>query len=342
MENIKAISISDLDDNGWQDYYALTLEIAAKFSPENISGEGSWQNFKARVLKSHEMYKDRAHNEFLLRCEEKPAAWLAIRRDSNGCFFVFNTLYEEVPENIMKAVLSEVYDYTCRENIENTCYWSFNARCNSALRKTGAEVVEELIITRLEREKMDSGFYREIVDNTDTSGYSLSLFISFPAHVVDDFTLLMNDIFKGIDSLNPYGTVIGERTGDFWLRKYGNEKESGSEMKMFMLFDSENNIAAYCSLFVDPDRPLKVRHGGGFTVVNPLHRGKGFARLLKAKMYLMLLEENKDFKYITTDTMPWNKYMYRINEEFGFIPFEHGAEFTIPREFLKNYLGKSK
>jgi hypothetical protein len=338
MKNIKVISISDLDENGWQNYFNLIIEIDRKFSPGNISDDGSWQDFRAKILKRFEINKDSVHNEYLLSCNGKSKAWLAIRKDSNGCFFVFNTLYKKIPGSIIKTILSVVYDYTCRENTENTCYWSFNERCNSALRKAGAEVVEELITTRLEREKMNPGFYHEIVHNTDTSGYSLSLFTSFPEHVVDDFTLLMNEIFRGIDSLNPYGTVIETRTGDFWLRKYGNEKDSGSEMKMFMLFDSENKIAAYCSLFVDPANPLTVRHGGGFTVVSPKHRGKGFARFLKAKTYLLLLEENSQFKYITTDTMPWNKYMYRINEEFGFTSYEHGAEFTITKEFLENYL----
>jgi hypothetical protein len=68
------------------------------------------------------------------------------------------------------------------------------------------------------------------------------------------------------------------------------------------------------------------------------HRGKGIARYLKAKLYLKLLEENKDFKYITTDTMPWNKYMYKINSEFGFKPFRKGCSFRISRDFIKNYI----
>lgn len=338
MNNISVIPIDELDDKGWRDYYELTGEIDRKYSPDDVSRDGSWQDFKTRVLKASETYKDRAHREFMITLNEKPEAWLAIRRENNGCFFVFNSLHEEIPGDITRAVLSEVYDYKCSENINSSCYWSFNARCISALRKTGSEPVEELNITRLDRDKMDTPFYQKVVKSTDISGYNLKLFTAFPEDVVEDFTALMNDIFKGIDSLNPYGTVIGERTGDFWPKKYANEKARGSEMKMFMLFDSQNKIAAYCSLFVDPDKPQRVRHGGGFTVVSSNHRGKGFARFLKAKMYLKLLEENKNFKYVTTDTMPWNKYMYRINEEFGFVPYEHGAEFIFIKEFLKNYL----
>ena len=338
MDNIKVISISDLDDNGWQDYFNLTVEIYRKFPSGEIYNDGSWQNFKARILKTCEIYQDRSYKEYLVSFNEKPAAWLALRLVIRGSSVEFNTIYEEVPGEIMKAILSKLYDYMYRENVENSYYRSFDGHCISALKETGAEVTEELITTKLERENMDPVFYREIINNTDISGYKLDLFSSFPVEVVDEFTALMNDIFKGIDSLNPYGAVIGERTGSFWLRKYGNEKAGGSELKMSMLFDSDNSIAAYCSLFVDPDNPLTVRHGGGYTVVNRKYRGKGLAKYLKAIMYLKLLEENSDFTNIETDTMPWNKYMYRINEEFGFVPYEHGNEFRFTKDFLENYL----
>ncbi len=68
------------------------------------------------------------------------------------------------------------------------------------------------------------------------------------------------------------------------------------------------------------------------------HRGKGFAGYLKAKMYLKLLEENSDFTNIETDTMSWNTYMYRINEEFGFKPLKYGCEFKLTKDFVESYL----
>jgi hypothetical protein len=53
---------------------------------------------------------------------------------------------------------------------------------------------------------------------------------------------------------------------------------------------------------------------------------------------LKMLKENKDFKYVTTDTSPWNKYMFRINEEFGFKKHRTGCSFKLTKELLNNYL----
>jgi len=123
-----------------------------------------------------------------------------------------------------------------------------------------------------------------------------------------------------------------------WKLRDNSEKLSGAKMLMYMLMTPENEIAAYCSLYVDKDNKETIRHSGGFTAVARAHRGKGFAAYLKAKMYLKLLEENKDFTNIETDTMPWNTHMYRINEEFGFKPFKYGCEFKLTSDFIKNYI----
>lgn len=109
-------------------------------------------------------------------------------------------------------------------------------------------------------------------------------------------------------------------------------------MSVFILFDIEENIAGLCWIFTNSKYKNTISHNIGLTAVEPKYRGKGIAKFLKAKLYLKLLKENKDFKYITTDTMPWNKYMYRINKEFGFKPFKKGASFKLTEEFIENYL----
>jgi hypothetical protein len=39
--------------------------------------------------------------------------------------------------------------------------------------------------------------------------------------------------------------------------------------------------------------------------------------------------------------MPWNTYMFRINEELGFKPHKEGFEFELTKEQLRKYLEKS-
>lgn len=40
----------------------------------------------------------------------------------------------------------------------------------------------------------------------------------------------------------------------------------------------------------------------------------------------------------TSDTMPWNTYMFRINEEFGFRFQRKGYAFKLTGEFIENFI----
>jgi hypothetical protein len=55
-----------------------------------------------------------------------------------------------------------------------------------------------------------------------------------------------------------------------------------------------------------------------------------------------MLQNYPDFEIITSDTMPWNKHMFKINEELGFKPYKTGARFKFTKEFLENYLHINK
>lgn len=334
MKPAKSVPVNILDDSGWEKYYNLISEINKKFYPDD-SNENNTDEFKTARLKDCKKHNAR---EYLVLRNNEPCAWYAVKRDTRSSMFIFDSVNEEPANEEIHAVFQTVYDFMQEFNHEDSFHWSFNKRINDALIKAGGVVNEELITTKLDRTDMNPDFYKSVVNSTAIDGYTLKYFTTFPAEVVDNFTSMMNEVFAGMNKLNPYGVIITERTAEFWIKKYKYETGDDSEMKMFMLFDKDNNIAAYCSLFVDKEYPLKVRHEGGFTVVAPGHRGKGFARFLKAKMYLMLLEENESFTYLTTDTMPWNTYMYRINEEFGFKPYQHGIDLKVTKATVEKFL----
>jgi GNAT superfamily N-acetyltransferase len=139
-------------------------------------------------------------------------------------------------------------------------------------------------------------------------------------------------------SKNPYPAKAPDVTVEYVKAVMEMHKKNGTVNSMYILFNESAEIAGLCSVCIDSFRSETLRHVGTLTAVAAKYRGKGIARYLKAKLYLKLLEENKDFKYITTDTMPWNKYMYKINNEFGFKPYIKGCSFKITKEFLENYL----
>ncbi len=81
-----------------------------------------------------------------------------------------------------------------------------------------------------------------------------------------------------------------------------------------------------------------IDHRGGLTAVGRNYRGEGIAKFLKANMYLKMLELYTDFEYIITDTYPWNKYMYKINEDMGFRPHKKICKFRFSKEFFEELL----
>ena len=159
----------------------------------------------------------------------------------------------------------------------------------------------------------------------------------FPVELYDEFSEIMNEIYQESVALSPNKFVLKTFTKERLINMIKEDKEEGDPMYMYVISDN-NKIAAFCRVYVKKDYgKYFVQHCGGLTGVGKNYRGKGFAKYLKAKMYLKINEDYPDFKYALTDTRPWNKYMYRINEEFGFKPFERSLTFKFTKEIIMNY-----
>jgi GNAT superfamily N-acetyltransferase len=286
----------------------------------------------------YDAYKGKSFEQYAIIENDVPKGWVGFMLDSRSGSFNIEANYDKIPGDILKVMLSKVYEFLGKYKLDDIYHWTFVDRKIAALKGINAPVYEEMINTIVYRNEMNADFYNGIISGTDITGYRLMFCEDLPEKLYDNFTLLMYDILDDYRSLNPVKQVRKLMEKEDWLLRDRSEKLSGAAMQMYMLLTPENEIAAYCSLYVDRNNKETIRHSGGFTAVARAHRGKGFAKYLKAKMYLKLLEENKDFTNIETDTMPWNTHMYIINEEFGFKPFRNGYEFKLTKEFIKNYL----
>jgi GNAT superfamily N-acetyltransferase len=337
----KAISILKLDDNGWGKYYSLNEKIDGAQHIDIAHSSVKIGEFKKNRLSDLELNNDRAQNEYVIFNDDTAIGWLAYRLDRRGSSFTFNTIYAPVPVDFMRLILKTVYDFINQKGEEASFYWSFDENCISALKNINAPVFEEMMITHISRNEMDAKFYNNIIDQTNTDGYKLMFFNTVPEELLDKYVQLRNEISEDMAELKPVKHLNKRWTKNDIIRMAETDKLEEAQMWMYMLLDKNDDIAAFCSLYIDKDKPEVIRQSGGLTAVARRHRGKGFAAYLKAKMYLKLLEENNDFKFVETDTMPWNTYMYRINERFGFKPHTYGSEFRIHKDFLENYLGIS-
>jgi hypothetical protein len=334
----KTILLNNLSPEELKSHFDMVQRVQKKYNPETFDPEETPGDWKKEWYKFYEAYKSKSFEQYSIFFDDVSVGWVGFMLDSRSASFNFDADCDVITLDILRVMLGKVYEYLQKYELKDIYHWTFEERNIAALKGIGAEIQEEMINTRILRSEMDREFYNNIVSKTDITGYRLMYCEELPEELYDNFTILMYDILEDYRSLNPVKQVRKRMEKEDWKLRDNSEKLTGAKMQMYMLMTPENEIAAYCSLYVDKDNKETIRHSGGFTAVARAHRGKGFAAYLKAKMYLKLLEENNDFTNIETDTMPWNTYMYRINEEFGFKPFKYGYEFKLTSDFIKNYL----
>lgn len=335
---MKIISITKLDDNSWRKYFKMSYDIAEKYYPPEYGIAGDWKDFKKLRINDWENLQIENFEEFVLIKDNNHVGFVDCSVYGKIAGFGFDALFDEIPDYILKFSLNTVYDYMKRQQVSEALHWSYNERRTKALKKINAPVLEDLLLSRLDRNEMNPVFYREIVNNFNLSNtYTTNYFEEIPENLLSQFIKVLNDIAEDINDMNPNGEKIPPITPDEWIKHSDAHRSSGTRMRIIIMTD-ESLIVGLCSIYSDTFRKDVLRHNGGLTAVTKKYRGLGIGKFLKAKMYLKLLEEKKHFKIITTDTMPWNKHMYKINKELGFKPYRTGCTFKISKAFLENYL----
>lgn len=337
---MEVISIIKLTDVQWENYFQMLKQISHKYYPAGYGYEGTWKEYKQGRLNNITASKGNSYNEYVLFENESPIAIVDRGIYGNREVFGFDASSDEIPDYILRKILEVVYELLLSQNINEALNWSYNERRTRALKRINAAIVEEIILSRILKDEMNPSFYKRIIDNNKSlNNYALKYYNEIPDLMLNYFIKVMNCFSADIDSLNPYDLKTPKFTPQEWKESEKAEKANGTQMGIYILYDKEQ-IAGLCSIYTDSFRKDVLRHNGGLTAVSKNYRGKGIGKYLKAKMYLKVLEENKDFKFITTDTSTWNKYMFKINEELGFKPYKQGFVFKLTKEFLKNYLEK--
>jgi GNAT superfamily N-acetyltransferase len=95
---------------------------------------------------------------------------------------------------------------------------------------------------------------------------------------------------------------------------------------------SSGEPVGYTEVFVEERDPLHVFQGA--TAVDSKHRGHALGRQLKAAMFLRIVRDLPDAKYIRTFNADSNEPMLAVNRAMGFAPFIGGVRWTIDLEKL--------
>ena len=323
---MKTIEAKDMTDEHWELYAQLEEELHKKYYPESANKKFSPEDLKKGRLYDLETLNDDYLNFYLFTENEKATGWLGTRLVNKDAEFMFDALYDDIPDSVMTIVFDIVKKFIAERGKTEIHTYSKNKRTTASFEKSGGKILDKKIFTRLNRNEIDKDKLKKIADSvSEKINYILKLYDTIPEELFDRYLPVYNDARFDMNQNNPNKADFVKRSKEDLIKKLKWDKGPKDKMYVYVLFDNEN-IAAFSSLFVREENKKMIDHAGGLTTVSRNYRGQNLARYLKAKLYLKMLEEYPDFEFIRTDTYPWNTYMYRINEEMGFKPYEEYCE----------------
>jgi len=340
---MKVINTKELTDELWEKYFEFYQKLYSKFYPDLIFTPNNWKQFKEQRLHEINNLQNDKYKEFSLLEQDEMVGWFDRFLTPLNIIFGFDTIYTDLPDEIYKIIFRELLNFMCDKNKTEVCCWSYDERKLNQMVKPGPEKVEDYPISALLKENIDVKLLRKFIDDFENRFENkISFLKKFPANLFEKYSRLVKPIYEELLKINPVlknlNIVI---TDDDMKETFSlNENLSYTTNYYFIMWNENEEMIALHQVIIKNNDPKTIRCNGGFTCVRNDNRGKGIGKYLKSKMILYLFENNPDFKMITSDTMPWNKHMFRINEELGFKPFKTGARFRFTKEFLENYLNK--
>lgn len=351
---MKAIELKNLNDAQWISYLSLLKAIKEKYNDdcyiddpewreytEDFMRDGrEWNAFKKERLNRLKELKPAYLNEFVVFDNDDAVAWISYKIMNDKAEFIFDWVFNEVPNEVLKIIFGAIYSFINEHDKRFAFTFSSDERRKRSLAKSGAEHYSELPLSKYLRNQNSENYWKEIIDaNQYVKDYELVFCNRVPEIMYDDYFTFVNQYILDKNIFNPDENSFSQITKEQFLKSMNdNEEDDDEPFYIYMLLDKKK-IAAICSLYISKNTHGKVflNHCGGATSVVKNYRGKNIAKFMKAKMYLKCLNEYPDFEYIITNTYPWNKYMYRINEDMGFKDFAVEYKYKLTKEFLEKF-----
>ncbi|MCB0728593.1 MAG: hypothetical protein KDD00_14115 [Ignavibacteriae bacterium] len=328
---MKIIDAKDLTDEQWKSVALMEEFLKTEIYPQFNDGEDfDWENVKNKVMKCLRISEISFANNYYFFDKDTAKAVLEAFERKGILYFMYDYYGLTVPVEITEMIFEKVRSVMKEKNYDQAKFHTFEERLYRPALETDAEIYEESVTSRLLKKDIDFEELKKIAEgNKSANNFELKLYNCIPEDLYERYVDYINEIYEDANEFHPKKEKPKKFTMSDLIARVEDMKDDNSPYYLYVLFDGKN-IAAFCAVFVDKiDGINMIEHRGGFTTAGRNYRGLGLAKFLKAKMYLKINEDFPDFEYILTDTFPWNKYMFSINEEFGFKPFKKGYTFRI-------------
>ncbi|HMQ69387.1 MAG TPA: hypothetical protein PKA90_10235 [Ignavibacteria bacterium] len=325
------LEAKNISDEQWKSIAVMEEFLKNEIYPHLRSGfDTDWKKVKEKVFKNLKISDISFANNYYFFENDKAKISIEAYERKETLYFEFDYFGKTVPVEITELVFDKIREIMEEKHFEQAMFHTFEKRLYGSALKTNAEIYEESVTSILFKKDLDFKILEKIVsENIAANDFELKLYDMIPEELYERYIIYINEIYEDANEFHPKK----EKPKKFSLNdlkvRAEDIKNDNLPYYLYVLFDRDN-IAAFCAVFIDKaDGKFFIEHRGGFTTTGRNYRGKGLARFLKAKMYLKINEDYPDFEYILTDTFPWNKYMYKVNEEFGFKPFQKGYTFRL-------------
>lgn len=336
---VTAKNILPGDENLMKEYYILNREINRKYKKELFENNESLEEFTERIKTKLETTKN--CHIYLVFLNGISKAWCEFTIWENELYYYIHVNDDVLDKEILNWIFSKNLELMEKFNINISVLYTYITSVIQAFTDENIPVHEKLMISRLNREDMNHELYHKISSETNTGSLKIEFFDEVSDKYIESFLDCIHNGFNDLDRLKQVQEIYPKVTPQQWKNDKKRLKENGINLFISLLTD-DTVVAGICWVLNFKENKKVIMHDGGFTTVLNQYRGRGLAKFMKAKMYEQLLSRNKDFTYITTDTMPWNTYMYRINEEFGFKPYKNGCFYKLEKDIFKTILNNNE
>jgi mycothiol synthase len=193
--------------------------------------------------------------------------------------------------------------------------------------KIGAKHGIENHTNRLLLEELDREMLQSWIANAPNDEFELLFYTEdYPEHELEAFCELfdvMNTAPRGELEINDEKTTVEK------LLQWQNQRKAAGWQRCLALVKerSTGRFAGFSETGWQPNRPHILGQWG--TGVNPVYRGKGLGKWLKAAMLEKVLSERPEINQVRTGNADSNGPMLKINHALGFKPYIANTDWQL-------------
>ncbi|MEE9441420.1 MAG: hypothetical protein V3V99_01980 [candidate division Zixibacteria bacterium] len=338
MFTTMSVADADFTDGRWQTYHKLMVDLRERF--DSTFPDTPWEDFKKRMLSYQQ--PEKGYDRFVIFDDNNPVGWIQMmifnaRTPQQNGSLGFDTLYEDVPEDVSHLMAKRIYDYLVKFECPSANTMTETERMMRLPQMWKSAYLNRLERFRLYRDSANHIIIEKWLTEIPAQNQDLKLIIysAIPEKYLNQYAELfaryINEMPKENENAKKYHVAPEEiRRQEKW------REDNNSRLITSLLLHNVNGVIGISNIMINMSDPREAYQA--MTGVTAKYRGRGLSKWLKASLYEKIGKDFHGNEFMVTDMRAANKPIYVVNEQMGYKLFSKGAEFEIYSTQLKKYL----